>query len=170
MEVAGINLLTFVGFVLSIVAAVFDLIGFATPYWSSTSTSGVEVYSGLWRYCVTALGSTACASLGDLDLESWFKAVQAMEILGFLCLLAAVVVVILKLFVLKDKPILKFVGIGCLATAAAFILLGVVIYGAKISSLQINGVQLDNRHFSFAFVILAAISAIVASVLFGLDK
>lgn len=50
-------------------------------------------------------------------LKAWFKAVQAMEILGFLCLLAAVVVVILKLFVLKDKPILKFVGIGCLATA-----------------------------------------------------
>lgn len=69
MEVAGINLLTFVGFVLSIVAAVFDLIGFATPYWSSTSTSLVKVYSGLWRYCVTALGSTACASVGDLDLE-----------------------------------------------------------------------------------------------------
>lgn len=50
-------------------------------------------------------------------LKAWFEAVQAMEILGFLCLLAAVVVVILKLFVLKDKPILKFVGIGCLATA-----------------------------------------------------
>lgn len=54
--------------------------------------------------------------------------------------------------------------------SAAFILLGVIIYGAKISSFQISGVQLDNRHFSFVFVILAAISAIVAAVLFGLDK
>lgn len=58
--------------------------------------------------------------------------------------------------------------------SAAFILLGVFIYGAKISSFEIptttSSIKLDNRHFSFAFVILAAISAIVASVLFGLDK
>lgn len=40
-----------------------------------------------------------------------------METLGFLCLIAALVVVILKLFVLKDKPILKWVAVGCLAAA-----------------------------------------------------
>lgn len=69
MEVAGINLLTFVGFVLSIVAAVFDLIGFATPYWSSASTSLVEVYAGLWRYCYTVNSVTTCGSFADFDLE-----------------------------------------------------------------------------------------------------
>jgi hypothetical protein len=40
-----------------------------------------------------------------------------MEVLGFLCLLAALVVVILKLFVIKDKAILKWVIAGCLAAA-----------------------------------------------------
>jgi hypothetical protein len=40
-----------------------------------------------------------------------------MEVLGFLCLLAALVVVILKLFVIKDKAILKWVIVGCLAAA-----------------------------------------------------
>lgn len=49
--------------------------------------------------------------------------------------------------------------------SAAFILLGVIIYGAKGTSLQT-----ENLHFSFAFVIIAAIIAIVASVLFGIDK
>ncbi|CAC5407457.1 unnamed protein product [Mytilus coruscus] len=173
MEIAGINLLTFVGFVLTIVAAVFDLIGFVTPYWVSGSTTAVvaltsvnvDANEGLWRYCQTVLGDTTCQSQGDRDVGSWFEAVQAMETLGFLCLIAAVIVVILKLFVLKDKPVLKAVGIGCLAAAAAFILIGVCVFGAKGSSLQT-----ENLHFAFAFVIIAAIIAIVASVLFGLDK
>jgi hypothetical protein len=50
-------------------------------------------------------------------ISAWFEAVQAMEVLGFLCLLAALVVVILKLFVIKDKAILKWVIVGCLAAA-----------------------------------------------------
>ncbi|XP_052093874.1 uncharacterized protein LOC127729931 [Mytilus californianus] len=171
MEVAGINLLTFVGFVLTTVAAVLDLIGFVSPYWSTGSGNGIEVNAGLWRYCYSGSGTSVCGTQGDtFDLESWFKAVQAMETLGFLCLLAAAVVVIIKLKVLKDKPVLKFVGIGCLAAAAAFILLGVCIYGAKINSTEIGSLQMDNLHFAFALVIIAAIIAIVASVLFVLDK
>ena len=46
-----------------------------------------------------------------------------MEVLGFLCLLGALVVVILKIFVLKDKPILKWVAVGCLAAAGNSIIL-----------------------------------------------
>lgn len=73
MEIAGINLPTFVGFVLTIVAAFFDLIGFATPYWASgslTVTVGVTVVNidaneGLWRYCQTGSGTTECISTGD---------------------------------------------------------------------------------------------------------
>ncbi|XP_063420879.1 uncharacterized protein LOC134706100 [Mytilus trossulus] len=171
MEIAGINLPTFVGFVLTIIAAFFDLIGFATPYWASGSIYAgaargtIDLNEGLWRYCNTESGTTSCVSTGDQNYGSWFEAVQAMETLGFLCLIAAVIVVILKLFVLKDKPVLKLVGIACLAAAAAFILLGVIVYGAKGTSLQT-----ENLHFSFAFVIIAAIIAIVASVLFGIDK
>lgn len=75
MEIAGINLPTFVGFVLTIVAAFFDLIGFATPYWASgsltaTASGGIvlniDANEGLWRYCQTVSGGTTeCASIGD---------------------------------------------------------------------------------------------------------
>lgn len=40
-----------------------------------------------------------------------------METLGFICLLVALVVLILKLFVMKDKQMLKWVVIGSLAGA-----------------------------------------------------
>ncbi|XP_063423217.1 uncharacterized protein LOC134707424 [Mytilus trossulus] len=167
MEIAGIPMLTFVGFILTIVALVIDLIGFAAPYWWYVSVGNAKTYAGLWKYCGGYSGaSTSCVDYVDLEnIESWRKAVQAMETIGFLCLIAALVVVILKLFVLKDKPILKWVAVGCLAAAAAFILIGVCIFGGEASTLET-----DNLHFAFAFVIIAAIVAIVASIMFCLDK
>lgn len=47
-------------------------------------------------------------------ITAWVEAAQGMEVLGFLCLLAALVTVIVKLFVVKDKPVLKWVVVGCL--------------------------------------------------------
>ncbi|XP_052091371.1 uncharacterized protein LOC127728161 [Mytilus californianus] len=166
MEIAGIHMLTFVGFILTIVALVIDLIGFAAPYWWYIESLNTKRYAGLWKLCFDSGSSTTCGDFVDSDnLQSWFEAVQAMETIGFLCLIAALVVVILKLFVLKDKPILKWVAVGCLAAAAAFILIGVCIYGGEASTLET-----DNLHFAFAFVIIAAIIAIVASIMFCLDK
>ncbi|CAG2196190.1 unnamed protein product [Mytilus edulis] len=165
MEIAGIPMLTFVGFILTIVALVIDLIGFAAPYWWYVKVGNVKYYAGIWKSCVSG-GSTICGDFVDVkNLASWREAVQAMETLGFLCLIAALVVVILKLFVLKDKPILKWVAVGCLAAAAAFILIGVCIYGGEAPT-----GETDNLHFAFAFVIIAAIVAIVASIMFCLDK
>ncbi|VDI31990.1 Hypothetical predicted protein [Mytilus galloprovincialis] len=166
MEIAGIPMLTFVGFILTIVALVIDLIGFAAPYWWYVSSGNIKSYAGLWKLCGGIGGITSCGDYVDVkNLASWREAVQAMETLGFLCLIAALVVVILKLFVLKDKPILKWVAVGCLAAAAAFILIGVCIFGGEASTLET-----DNLHFAFAFVIIAAIVAIVASIMFCLDK
>uniref|UniRef100_K1Q895 Conodipine-M alpha chain n=1 Tax=Magallana gigas TaxID=29159 RepID=K1Q895_MAGGI len=44
--------------------------------------------------------------------QDWFKAVQAMSILGFLVLIVAVVMTVLKLFVMKDNKPALFAGIG----------------------------------------------------------
>lgn len=166
MEIAGIPMLTFVGFILTIVALVVDLIGFAAPYWWYIETGNTKTYGGIWKLCGDTGVSTSCADYVDIkNLPSWLEAVQAMETIGFLCLIAALVVVILKLFVLKDKPILKWVAVGCLAAAAAFILIGVCIYGGEAQESYT-----DNLHFAFAFVIIAAIIAIIASIMFCLDK
>ena len=42
-----------------------------------------------------------------------FKIAQAMASLGFIVLLAAVIIVALKMFVIKDKPILRSIGVCC---------------------------------------------------------
>ena len=42
-------------------------------------------------------------------LTDQFKAAQALECLAFIAFLATVVVIVLKLFVMKDKPLLYIV-------------------------------------------------------------
>ncbi|XP_063424955.1 uncharacterized protein LOC134708393 [Mytilus trossulus] len=157
-----------VGFVLAIVAAVFDFIGFVAPYWSwinkSVSISGrvihLEHNEGLWRYCLTIVNVTSCGSQGDRDLGSWFTEVQVVETLGLLCLLAAVIVLFVGFFVCKD--VLKWVGIGCLTAAEIFIVIGVRMYKQNGSSLRT-----DNTAFAFYFVIVASVFAFAASTCLG---
>lgn len=49
--------------------------------------------------------------------------------------------------------------------SAAFILIGVCVYGGKGPTLFT-----DNLHFAFAFVIIGALLAIIAAILFCLEK
>jgi hypothetical protein len=43
------------GYIITIVALVIHLIGFATPYWYDIETKIYKYYFGLWQYCVTTL-------------------------------------------------------------------------------------------------------------------
>ncbi|VDI06851.1 Hypothetical predicted protein [Mytilus galloprovincialis] len=158
MEVAGIPLFSFISLILTIVAFIIDIVGFATPYWYYREVAGIAIKAGLWKTC-----SPECVNIENQ--KSWQEAVQAMEVLGFICLLVALVVLILKLFVMKDKQMLKLVVMGSLVGAAIFILIGVCIYGGEAEK-ELK----ENIHFAFAFVIIAAILAIIAAVLLFMDK
>ena len=49
------------GYIITIVAFVIHLIGFATPYWYLFSnTTSYAVYFGLWKYCVSISSITTC--------------------------------------------------------------------------------------------------------------
>ncbi|CAG2219938.1 unnamed protein product [Mytilus edulis] len=99
------------------------------------------------------------------DYVPWVEAPQGMKVLGFLCLLAALVTVFVKLFVVKDKPVLKWVVVGCLVVGAVLILIGVCLFAGKSVD-----VITENLHFAFAFAIIGAMLAIAAAVLLCLDK
>ncbi|CAC5397712.1 unnamed protein product [Mytilus coruscus] len=161
MEVAGVPLFSFISLILTVVAFIIDIVGFATPYWyyrKIAALNDVTYKAGLWKIC-----TPDCINYENS--KSWQEAVQAMEVLGFICLLAALVVLILKLFVMKDKQMLKWVVVGSLVGAAIFILIGVCIYGGEAEK-ELK----EHIHFAFAFVIIAAIMAIIAAVLLFLDK
>ena len=65
MEVAGIPILRFVAFILTIVALVVDLIGFAAPYWFYLEVGGSTAYGWIWRECATTASTTNCVNYVD---------------------------------------------------------------------------------------------------------
>ena len=65
MEVAGIPILTFAAFILTIVALVVDLIGFAAPYWFYAKIGSDKSYGGLWKVCGTSGSTTICVNYSN---------------------------------------------------------------------------------------------------------
>jgi hypothetical protein len=48
------------GFILTVVSFLFQLIGFATPYWIYISAGDAKVYQGLWQECQSVPSLTEC--------------------------------------------------------------------------------------------------------------
>jgi len=51
------------GFILTIVSFLFQLIGFATPFWIYASVADKKSYQGLWQGCASEAGTTICGTL-----------------------------------------------------------------------------------------------------------
>ncbi|CAC5401950.1 CACNG6 [Mytilus coruscus] len=148
--------ITMAGFIVGIVSFVLQLIGFATPYWRYAKRGSVALHYGLWQTCLPTCVKFDCGVFG---CTSALKGTQALETLAFIILLAAVVLVAVQLFMMKDKDILKKAGAVCCIVAGVFALIGVIVFATQ------NGIEKSNLHFSFAFCIIAAVGGIVAGVL-----
>jgi len=51
------------GFILTVVSFLFQLIGFATPFWIYVSIADQKAYEGLWQGCGSVEGTTKCVQL-----------------------------------------------------------------------------------------------------------
>nr|XP_022294563.1 uncharacterized protein LOC111104749 [Crassostrea virginica] len=158
-----------VGLVLTICAVIFQLIGLASPYWLTTDLPGANVNLGLWKYCAESVpdGLTICVDTTIRVTEDWFTAVQAMSILGLIALVAALVMTILKMFVMKENKVPQFVAIATAFAAAIFILISIAVFAAKMNDL-FQSIPFT-YHFAFAFCILAMLAAIGAGCLMLVD-
>lgn len=152
-----------VGLVLTICALIFQVIGLASPYWIFAEFGGNKAYSGLWKSCsyTKVFDTTVCNDLPSV--QDWFKAVRATSILGFISLLVSIVMILLKMFVVKDmKPVL-FAAIGAAFVGALFILISIAVYASKADD-SARGASVD-YHFAFAFCIISMLAALVAGVI-----
>ncbi|XP_065940680.1 uncharacterized protein [Magallana gigas] len=171
VEDMGTSVLFIVALVLTICAVVFQIIGLAAPYWVFIDGSLFDTWYGLWTTCIKSQTATTCTS--EDAKEDWERAVRAMSILGFLVLIVAVVMTVLKLFVMKDKKPVLFAGIGTSFAGGIFILIAVAVFAAKNKDvLAASGVNDFDYHFAFAFSIIAMITAFAAGgvMLFGMMK
>ncbi|XP_045177032.1 uncharacterized protein LOC123537396 [Mercenaria mercenaria] len=152
-------MLAFVGIGLCAASLLLNIVGLAIPYWVYASVGDIKHYYGLWLRCASARGLTECAKIPDIVLNDAYKATRAMEILGMLLILAALVVVLLKQFVMKDKALLPKIGAGCAIFAGILMIIGTNIFAT------IDRTESSNLHAGFALCIVAGVIGIAAGVL-----
>ncbi|XP_048259673.1 uncharacterized protein LOC124123853 isoform X4 [Haliotis rufescens] len=145
---------TRIAFGLAVGGFLTDIIGFPSPYWVVGPLSS----QGLFQGC--ALGE--CVSLPMDLMLGWEKAVMAMEVLGFLACLGCFVLMVLYAHVKNDQTILQTMAIGLAFAAAGLILLGVIIYGAKLSGVTFG--------WSFGMTIVSGLFLIGVGALNIVDK
>ncbi|XP_053391518.1 uncharacterized protein LOC128554286 isoform X1 [Mercenaria mercenaria] len=163
-------MLPLIGLGLAAASLLINIIGLAIPYWLYNSgTSKIfgrkvtaKAYQGLWSRCVSVSGggqsSSSCTSLSNEYLDDAYKATRAMEILGMLLILVALVVVLLKQFVMKDKAFLPKIGAGCAIFAGILMIIGTIIFATM------DGIESSNLHAGFALCIIAGVKGIAAGV------
>ncbi|XP_064612680.1 claudin domain-containing protein 2-like [Liolophura sinensis] len=144
--------------VLSLLAAIFHAVGFATNSWRVTWTS----HQGLWETCVGDL----CGKFDTRD--SKFLAVRAMETIGLIMVLAVLLVGIVFLCVdnMRRRSIRSFLILGSLLGVVA-ITIGLIIYG--VDYIQNCGLSCKVG-YSMALTIVGGILELGAGVTFALDR
>ncbi|ESO94186.1 hypothetical protein LOTGIDRAFT_232446 [Lottia gigantea] len=102
-----------------IIAFGFDLVGISLPGWVQSRY--------LWKSC----SAGGCTFISFKDLPSDIKAGLAFNVLGFLAGGAAVLVIILYIFCLRNNNIVRVVGMITAFVAAGLIMVGVIIIGTS---------------------------------------
>ena len=157
------------GFILTGVSFLIQFIGFATPYWRyipSDDSDDTTRFYGLWLKCILREGASRCKSIScEDDYECTGSLIFARFIasLSFGMLLAALIIVALKMFVFKDKPIIRFAIVFCFI-AGTCALIATITYGADVD------VEAENLNFSFAFYIIAAAGSYLSGSLLAVGK
>ena len=155
------------GFILTGVSFLIQFIGFVTPYWTYESKDDITTHKGLWLKCDGAKDITStCKSIScDDDHACTGSLIIARFIasLSFGMLLAAVIIVALKVFVFKDKPIIRFTIVFCFI-AGTCALIATISYGADAD------IEAEHLNFSFAFYIIAAAGSYLSGSLLVVGK
>ncbi|XP_048730546.1 uncharacterized protein LOC125647776 [Ostrea edulis] len=135
----------FIALVQAIHAIVFQLIGLVSPQWYNQK----EGVGGLWKQCV----GNMCTYLTS---EGWLSGVQAMSILGFLAVTVAGVMIVLKMFIMKDQVQILLAAAVASFVGAFFILMSIAVYAGE------NDGKGLTYGFAFTFSILGMVAAITA--------
>ncbi|XP_052761374.1 uncharacterized protein LOC128204072 isoform X6 [Mya arenaria] len=135
--------------ILAPVGAVLQGVGAFTEYWGTVDLVFGKGHSGLFT--------------GDSrGWPGWLKATQAFETLGFIAAVAALILIVLYVFVpaTSGKRIVFILSMVACFIAAGCILLGIIIYGTKMDY---------NLSWSFALCCIAGIIFAVAGLLLAID-
>ncbi|XP_069134021.1 uncharacterized protein [Argopecten irradians] len=148
-------------------ALILQIVGLATPNWSSVSgsRSGITVTAnvGLWKAC-SSISNTGSECVTYPDVLDWMKSSRAFAIIGMLGVAAAAILEALCTIVL-NKASHKMAYILATVTAfigAAAIILSVIIWGVNNDEL---GTTADGSPYDLSWSLFISI---VGGVLSGI--
>ncbi|KAK3087051.1 hypothetical protein FSP39_001003 [Pinctada imbricata] len=169
MGFGDISLLVKISFIAIIVGFIVNLIGFASPYWTSYSIVAGRYHAGLWQACVNGCSDhNNVAVFITLYLNKtsyfvpldWLAAARAFGVIGFLASVAALVLVVLYIFLSKASNKLVYIATFCSCfVTAGCVLLSVLIFAAFTTNLD----------WAWAFCVVALITFNVCGVLLVAD-
>lgn len=153
------------------VAFLLELLCIALPFWLwyETTTPNFHYYVGLFDVCHSVNNDRhTCATY--TNFPSFWKAMEAMEIIAFIVVLAALIVGLVALICRQRSGILHIVaGILDICTAV-FGLIAVIVFGAKYDDGSFGSVSGSNIHASFYIALFAVVFAIVGAIFFFIGK
>ncbi|KAK3605301.1 hypothetical protein CHS0354_003944 [Potamilus streckersoni] len=156
---------------------VFSIISIALPYWqfSEIGVGGfsVKYYSGLWSYCKeqTSFGKSESKCTSFEEVQDFFKATRALEILGLLLVVSAGAIGALKLFVMKENELFVQIAGGLAVAAGVFMITGAIIYAAKTQNQESTLLTSQpGLHAGFALAIVSGVISFISSGLFFASK
>lgn len=156
------NTTLLIGIVVTGAALLFNIISTAIPYWWSSDNANIGLFSGCFKITSYIITVETCRDIGEG--ADWVKATRAMMILSILGLGSSILLSILFGFVMRDKQFLALGSAFMCVVAAGFVLLGVIIYGAKASD-SYKGLVGGSLHAGFGLAIIAMIASAVAGVI-----
>ncbi|XP_045202999.2 uncharacterized protein LOC123556399 [Mercenaria mercenaria] len=149
-----------IGTLVLFVSFILHVVGFSVARWATIkmSFSGNELFeiqsyyhAGLWQHCgCVEFGVETCVCTSRSGDPAWFKAVQAMEILGLIGLIGTGIISLSLLFY-KQTMTTKNINIFLLAVSAVCIVIGLIIFGVE-----------NTKDFKDVFAITDAIDSVDA--------
>ncbi|ESP02669.1 hypothetical protein LOTGIDRAFT_171869 [Lottia gigantea] len=153
------SLKTVTALYLLVASAIFNVIGFSSPYWL---TGNIDVFGrvwyGLWLTCYDILED--CINTDQANQFGWEKGVAAMEILGFMALVASCCFLLLAFLFCHSRQSLFTILSGSFAIAAGvFMFIGVIIFGAEFDNTILT------LSWAFVLVLISALTSIASGIL-----
>ncbi|KAL3891907.1 hypothetical protein ACJMK2_004149 [Sinanodonta woodiana] len=160
----GIN---YVALACSALSLILNIAAVAIPNWILKS----PVQFGLWKLChlFKCIDMDDLFSCGGLKVTDSLKATGALLIIGLIMMVVAIVVAVLKMFVMKDNSCLSIGAAGSAIAAGLLILVGAIVFAVKvIDKTGKTGMTANMLSGGFALAIVSSCIAIVAGILFYL--
>lgn len=149
-----------VGFLLCAIAAVASIVSTAIPYWLYKGSSQASEYQGLWRGCIEVASVKTCSN--NENVPDWWKATQAMMILGILFLALSF---FLGCVQCKNESSQIFQGsVFTSVLGGVVLIIAVIIFGVKEKEVK------SDFSAGFYLALVAGVLAIISAILMAVSK